>query len=251
MFLFKWNLSTSAVNNASLSPFWSPRAGHTVALEEGTSSNLYVRTLYLYGGFNGTHYFDDLWAWRLDNPNEFWRQDFTSTELYASGDGNSLVYQNNSPAIAYVSAKSPLTFLQRYLVPTKFLAHGSKRNEGGKKYVLKPYLTADKIAILNSLGINTVEDLANIGKYTVLKLRGFDFPQVPLDQRLHMDEICDYRALAIAVVSKCKLNLPSLYEGERNMPWNNVPVRLQLLFEIFKFYGRHANLRNLEDHRHR
>ena len=59
----------------------------------------------------------------------------------------------------------------------------------------------------------------------MLKLRGFDFPQVPAEQRLGVYEICDYRALAIALVGKCNVNLPSLYEGEKNMPWNNHPVR--------------------------
>ena len=101
---------------------------------------------------------------------------------------------------------------------------------------LKPYLTAERIASLNSVGIYTVEDLANIELYTVLKLRGFDFPQVPLDQRLHVDEICDYRALAIAVVQKCSLNLPSLYEGEKNIAWNNIPVFDKYLAHILLVY---------------
>lgn len=48
--------------------------------------------------------------------------------------------------------------------------------------------------------------------------------QVPLDQRLDLYDICDYRALAMALVEKCTLTLPSLYDGERNMPWNIIPV---------------------------
>jgi hypothetical protein len=218
-----WFLEKSNANNASLFTKWSARTGHAVALEKGTSSNLNVRTIYIYGGYNGT-YLDDLWAWRLDDPNEFWRKDFTSAEYFATGDGNNLRYYNNSPAVNYIYSGSDLSLLQRYLVPTKFIKRSTGESLGGQRMQLKPYLTAEKIASMNSVGIYTVEDLANIGLYTVLKLRGFDFPQVPKDQRLRVYEICDYRALAKAVVQKCALNLPSLYEGEKNMAWNNAPV---------------------------
>jgi hypothetical protein len=218
-----WFLEKSNANNASLFTKWSARTGHAVALEKGTSSNLNVRTIYIYGGYNGT-YLDDLWAWRLDDPNEFWRKDFTSAEYFATGDGNNLRYYNNSPAVNYIYSGSDLSLLQRYLVPTKFIKRSTGESLGGQRMQLKPYLTAERIASMNSVGIYTVEDLANIGLYTVLKLRGFDFPQVPKDQRLRVYEICDYRALAKAVVQKCALNLPSLYEGEKNMAWNNAPV---------------------------
>lgn len=56
---------------------------------------------------------------------------------------------------------------------------------------------------LNEVGLKTIRDLANAGKYDILKLRGFDVPQVPLDQRYDFYDICDVRALAIAVVEKC------------------------------------------------
>ncbi len=45
-----------------------------------------------------------------------------------------------------------------------------------------------------------------------------------MDQRYSMSDICDYRALAMALVDKCTLTLPSLYDGERNQPWNIIPV---------------------------
>ncbi len=88
----------------------------------------------------------------------------------------------------------------------------------------RPYTTPEKIAMLNSVGIYTIRDLADIDLYTVLKLRGFDFPQVPLSDRMQFTDVCDYRALARSLVEKCTINLPSLYDGERQMPWNIVPV---------------------------
>jgi hypothetical protein len=55
------------------------------------------------------------------------------------------------------------------------------------------------------VGINTVAELANADKYTVLKLRGFDYPQVAQEDRLTFFDICDKKALAQAIVSKCTL----------------------------------------------
>jgi hypothetical protein len=40
---------------------------------------------------------------------------------------------------------------------------------------------------------------------------------------LQLYDICDYRALAMALVKKCTLTIPSLYDGERNQPWNIIP----------------------------
>lgn len=68
----------------------------------------------------------------------------------------------------------------------------------------RKYLTADKLELLYSVGIYTIRELAEADKYKILKLRGFDFPQVPLEDRLSFDDICDFRELAKAVVDKCR-----------------------------------------------
>jgi hypothetical protein len=80
--------------------------------------------------------------------------------------------------------------------------------------------------VLHEAGLYTIRDLANANVYDILKLRGFDIPQVPKDQRLNFPDICDARALAMAVVEKCTVNVEtiSLYNGEKNMPWNVVPM---------------------------
>ncbi len=59
--------------------------------------------------------------------------------------------------------------------------------------------------MLHSVGLHTIRDLAEANKYKILKLRGFDFPYVPLEDRLHFDDICDFWALAKAAVDKCRL----------------------------------------------
>lgn len=58
--------------------------------------------------------------------------------------------------------------------------------------------------MLHSVGIETIQDLAEADKYTILKLRGHDFPGVPEEDLMDYYDICDIRALAIDVVDKCR-----------------------------------------------
>jgi hypothetical protein len=197
---------------------WLSRTGHGVAVEPKTVKNHNVRTVYIYGGKNNGTALNDFWSWRLDDPNEFWRQDFTPDEIFAVGTGDDLRYLNNSPSRFYVTPDSNLTSLRRFWIPTDPLASTST------PYQLRPYLSASDLASMNSVGLYTISDLANADVYTVLKLRGFDYPQVPKDQRLKVTDVCDFRALAIAIVNKCSVNIPILYDGEQQMPWNVVPV---------------------------
>lgn len=206
---------------------WQPRLGHTVSLEIASPDNMQTRTLYLYGGYNNGTYLDDLWAWRLDYKNETWRQDFTDQELFSTGAGQQFHFDSNSPAQLYVEASSNITLMQRYAVPYKFLNKKNRKLPSsqipGLRLQKKNYLSNEKIALFNKVGINTISDLANIDLLTVLLLRGFTIPQVPKSERYHMTDVCDFRALAQAVIAKCSLNLPSLYDGEKNMPWNILP----------------------------
>jgi hypothetical protein len=65
---------------------------------------------------------------------------------------------------------------------------------------------------------------------------------VPKEARLQLYDICDYRALAMALVDKCTLKLPSLFDGERNMPWNIEPVfgGPPPLADNIKWHGRES-----------
>jgi len=195
---------------------WIGRTGHNVVIDTPAPDNLNIRTVYLYGGDSGPDQqgiLSDVWTWRPDDINEYWRQDFTSAAYFSTGSGEQYRYSNSSPSVYYVSLESNLTYLHRFMVPTEVT--GSP----GQRYSLRPYLTSTEIEAIQAVGINTIAELANIDLYTVLKLRGFDIPQVPTDQRYHVNKICDYRALAQAVVDKCAVTLPNLYDGEQQMPW--------------------------------
>jgi hypothetical protein len=197
---------------------WSPRTGHAVAFERLSANGVNQRSLYLSGGYNNGTFLEDVWVWRIDDPDEFWRKDFTPDALYSMRTGAKRTFANHSPSIYYLTPESDLSFLQRYWVPEKFTSIA------GETLQKRDYLTSDIARLMNSVGIYTARDLADIDLYTLLKLHGFDFPQVPLEARIHIDNVCDFRALAQEVVSRCSINVPSLFDGEKNMPWNNKPV---------------------------
>lgn len=50
--------------------------------------------------------------------------------------------------------------------------------KGGTRAQVRQYLSDEKVAMLRSVGINTIREFAEADKYKILKLRGFDIPQV-------------------------------------------------------------------------
>jgi len=212
---------------------WEPRLGHSVDIEPASPSNFQTMSIYLVGGTsesideNGNvnrTFYDDVWIWRPGINDDEWRKDYTPISLFSTGSGPEFHYSNDTPALRYISPDSDIKLLQRYALPDKF-GKNSAILKRGFRLQQKPYLTEEKLEMLNSVGINTVRDLANADKYTILKLRGFDYPQVAKEDRLTFYDICDARALAIAVVNKCTVDTDPLYlyAGKRNAPWNIVP----------------------------
>ena len=119
---------------------------------------------------------------------------------------------------SYVTPDADILYMQRFVVPTKLNRFDARR------YELREYLTDENIANMREVGINTIRELANAPLYTVLKLRGFDYPQVEEKDRMTFLTVCDKIALAKAIVSKCTVSIPKmLYAGERNQPWNIIP----------------------------
>jgi hypothetical protein len=111
------------------------------------------------------------------------------------------LYKENSPSKYYITPDSNLTYLNKFWNPTP---ENEELRQDGALPEMRKYLTKEKLDMLHSVGLYTIRDLAEADKYVILKLRGFDFPQVALENRMHFDDICDYRALAIAAVDKCR-----------------------------------------------
>jgi len=77
---------------------------------------------------------------------------------------------------------------------------------------------------LRANGINTLDDLVNVDVLTLVRLRGFDYPQVE-EKDLHtVYHICDVKELAVAILNKCEVVQLPHYAGEESMPWNIDPV---------------------------
>jgi hypothetical protein len=209
------------ITSTSYSMPWSPRMGHTVSFIDASASNGGVRTLFLVGGLgaDGTFY-DDVWSWRLSDVNSTWIQDFAVEALYSTVHNGAFGYFNNSPLVQqYITLDSDVSLLQLYWVPSYPIAIS------GQSLEKREYLTNQQIQMLRDVNISTIRDFATADKYKILKLRGFDIPQVPLSQRLTFTGVCDARALAIAAVKKCSLSAAlDDYYAESLMPWNVVNV---------------------------
>jgi hypothetical protein len=208
-----------SLNSSTVIP-WSPRAGHVAILETATAGNGYQRRLYNIGGDTGNRkegFSDETWVLQIDNPSDFWRLDFQSESLYLEGTGNNVAYRNNSPAIHYVGAKSPLDFMVRFWLPLKASPFFGTAPE------LRPYVSGQRLKDLNSLDLHTIQDLAvKADVYAILKLRGYDFPGVT--ERMNFYDICDVRALAKGILDKCHVSQKEgFFDGEQQMPWNVVP----------------------------
>ena len=195
---------------------WSPRAAHVAVYEPGTAGNGYVRRLYVIGGDTGGDKFsDETWVLQIDRPKDGWRLDFTPDELFSQGT-QTLVYNHSSPAVNYVYAAAPIDFMVRFWLPLK----------APSAYGLKPekrqYLSQHQLGMLHAVNITTIEELANANVYQILKLRGYNYPGVV--ERMDFHDVCDYKALAKAIVEKCEISQRvGFYNGENQMPWNVVP----------------------------
>jgi hypothetical protein len=174
--------------------WWSPRCGHTVSLEKASPGNLNQRSLYLFGGqaknWKDDGFQDDVWVWRPDVQDDNWKKDFTDEAIFATGDGSNFHYSEDAPSKYYVSPDSPVEYMRRFEIPTRLHKNNARRSEE------KPYLADSDIEAMHSVGIFTIRDLAEAGLYTIIKLRGFDYPQVEEEDRLGFGSVCVKRELA-------------------------------------------------------
>lgn len=211
---------------------WSPRTGHAVTQILAAPGNRFGKIVYLTGGYNPQEgILEDTWSWRPelttgngDNTlfvsSDIWRQDFTPQALFGSGADSNFVIQENSPAVDYISADSPISMMQKFWVPDRL-----KHDPLGLPLTKRSYVTDHDLEMFTAAGVSTIRDLALADKYVILKLRGWDIPDVPMDQRMDMQDVCDKRALAIAIVAKCEAApAAERYAGEPMSPAKAVPI---------------------------
>ena len=195
----------TATENGTV-PAWPPRFGHTTVVEEPNAANLEITKLFLLGGRDGDGLLGDAWSWR--------GQGYDWVKDYAAGTA-----QEN-----YLDQDSKLEHLVNVVPNNNKYAEDTIRREN--------FTTPADLRLLHGLGLHTVGDLANAEKRTILKLRGFDLPQVAEDDRLRWSEekggadgVCYMHALAKALVSKCHDidETLSWVDGEAQLPRHSRP----------------------------
>jgi hypothetical protein len=144
-------------------------------------------------GKNASSIFSDVWTWSLD-PDEEWINDVQLETTNSS---------ENQANDAFVSVASPLSKLKRFHLPlvgidgqlSKFTPH-----------VRNSIVDRSDLDVMESVGVRTVGDLVSADLYTILKLRGFDYPGRTVTA---VPNICLLREIAISLVKKCSVTAPT------------------------------------------
>lgn len=185
-----WNMITS---NAE----WHERSGHTVVYEPPSSNNAFRQFVYLMGGKNATNIFSDVWTWGLD-PNEEWKCDINEIEAANSFHvGN--VGAEEQASDAFLSIVSPLSKLKRFHLP---LIGTDGQLFNFTPHVPHSIVDQSDLDVMESAGVSTVGDLVSGDLYTILKLRGFDYPGRTVTA---VPNLCLLREIAISLVQKCSV----------------------------------------------
>lgn len=236
---WKLHKTVTATNNVSYSQ-WSGRSGHIVLHEPSSSRNNFEQQIYLYGGKNSNHTLSDVWTWDLNDESP-WRRDFEPGQWYRTEyvggtlhfgpkeeDEDQTQYllhhQTNTkflgmPYQFYLSSKSNISDLSQIFVPMPQETNDWIMDNSLPSVV--PLFNGDEnqIQSLQSLGIFTIQDLSEVGLYTMLKMRGFDFPGEP--EVKEIPDICPLWLLATSFIEKCEAPSPSRYSSQRLLSIRN------------------------------
>eukprot|EP00804_Cyclotella_cryptica_P001587 CCRYP_014936-RB/>CCRYP_014936-RB protein AED:0.02 eAED:0.02 QI:12561/0.87/0.77/1/0.25/0/9/0/1053 len=188
--------SISDLKVVTLNADWTKRSGHTTVYEPPSSSNLFQPRIYLSGGKNNDTIFSDVWSWHF-GLDENWSCDFGSTQLRdASVDADRSGFSSYD---FYLSIDSPLSKLRRFTLPP--LDVDGKLNNFSF-HSASPITNSMDLSIMAAAHVNTISDLVSADLYTILKLRGFDYPGMAVDE---VTDICLLREISLAFVEKCTL----------------------------------------------
>lgn len=164
---------------------WPERSFHTSVYEPPASSNAFRHRIYLSGGRNSATTFSDSWTWWIGDTGR-WKCDFGEV---------------NSTLDSFLSIDSPLSMFKKFQLPP---LNNSGQLVNFTSTAAFDIVSDTYLSVMSSNSINTIHELASADLYTVLKLRGFDYPgrfakEIP--------NICFLRDMAIAFVEKCALKV--------------------------------------------
>lgn len=114
-------------------------------------------------------------SWDL-SAGGIWVQDYSPQQPYRSAVGGSTGFvPGPPPQMYYLDGHSPISRMRQAFLPTF-----APFELGSVAAELRPLVTEEEVAMLVAAGVNTVAELVSADKYTILKLRGYDVPQVLL-----------------------------------------------------------------------
>ncbi len=188
---------------------WDGRSGHAVIYEPPSSLNEFIDHIYLIGGRNNSNVFSDVWSFEPLSDNITWHKDFGSHPLRnrVLGRGMSTDEEEHEFNLYqwHYDMDSELSELTRLRLP---ITNNMKQEEFSTPLAI-PILDQKSLEALGNLGIRTMMDMANADQYTMLQLRGFDFPG--RDTNI-LPEACYLKELAQSFNEKCY----SIYDGKRH-----------------------------------
>ena len=184
-----WNVITTHAE-------WQERSGHTSVYEPPSSGNSFRHRIYLSGGKNAGTVFSATWTWDLLDSSP-WHCDFSSD---ANSKGTTLGLD------AFLSIDSPLADVKRIQLPS---FDNDENLLNASNHSVSPIVSDKGISVMASEGVKTMRDLSSADLYSVLKLRGFDYPGRYAQE---VTNVCYLRAISIAFVEKCSIeNIPKSF----------------------------------------
>lgn len=103
-----------------------------------------------------------------------WVEDYSPQQPYQSAVARTTGFvPGPGPQVHYLDGDSHVSLMNRAFLPTF-----APSELGSVPPELRPLATAEEAEMLVQAGVDTISDLISADKYTILKLRGYDVPQV-------------------------------------------------------------------------
>lgn len=103
-----------------------------------------------------------------------WAEDYSEGQPYRSATASTTGFvEGPPPQRYYLDGDSHVGLLRRAFLPT-----WAPFELGSVEADRRPLVTDEEALMLAEAGVNTITELVSADKYTILKLRGYDVPQV-------------------------------------------------------------------------
>lgn len=103
-----------------------------------------------------------------------WAKDYSAEQPYRTATATTTGFVPGPPPhMFYVDGDSHVDLLRKAFLPT-----WAPFELGSVEADLRPLVTDEEALMLVEAGVNTISELVAADKYTILKLRGYDVPQV-------------------------------------------------------------------------